>query len=167
MRVDRMVGLLSDLHSQHKLLLEISVEKTEALKKNDITVLDKLLNEENKCIQTIERIENERIREVETLLNAQGIVVDENPSLAQLLRFYDHEGQAKLIHAQNQLRQTIQELQDQNELNHELTRQSLQFVNASLSLMEPKKTTANYGRPGQTNQQNGYQKSRSIFDSKA
>ncbi|MCF6410146.1 flagellar protein FlgN [Pseudalkalibacillus salsuginis] len=167
MKVDRMVGLLSDLHHQHKLLLDLSVQKTEALKKNDIKVLDKLLSEENKCIQTIERIENDRVREVEVLLNTQGIVVDENPSLSQLLRFYNHEGQAKLIQVQNQLKQTIQQLQEQNELNHELTRQSLQFVNASLSLMEPKKPTANYRRPGQTTKQDGYQKSRSIFDSKA
>lgn len=167
MTTDRMVGLLSDVHKQHEKLMELSLQKTEALKKNDIKSLDHLLNLENQCIQRIEALEDERVKEVEVLLNRHGIVADENPALAQLLRFFDQEQQDKLIEVQEQLRATIQKLQEQNELNNELTRQSLQFVNASLSIMEPKQPTANYGRPGQAQQKNSYQKQQSIFDSKA
>lgn len=162
-----MIGLLSDLHNQHVKLLDVALKKTEALKQNDMKTLDQLLHQETKCIQMIDSIENERIREVEMLLNQKQIVTDENPSLAQLLRFYESDAQEKLYEIQEQMRYTIQKLQEQNELNDELIRQSLQFVNASLSLMEPTQPTTNYGRPGQQQQANGYQKRSSIFDSKA
>lgn len=164
---DRMVGLLSDLHKQHEQLLALSLKKTDALKANEMKALDQILTQENKCIQQIDTIENARVQEVEFLLNHKGIVADENPSLAQLLRFYKEEEQQTLLEVQAELRETIQKLQEQNELNHELTRQSLQFVNASLSLMEPKQPSANYGRPGQSTKPNGYKKQQSIFDSKA
>ncbi len=167
MTSNRMVGLLSDIHKQHEKLLDLSLQKTDALKKNDIKSLDNLLNLESQCIQRIETLEDERVKEVEQVLNRHGIVADENPALGQLLRFFDEEIQVELIEIQEQLRGTIQQLQEQNELNNELTRQSLQFVNASLSLMEPKKPTGNYGRPGQAQQKNSYQKQQSIFDSKA
>ncbi|MGM7702919.1 flagellar protein FlgN [Pseudalkalibacillus sp. Hm43] len=167
MTAKQMVGLLSDIHIQHEKLLDLSVQKTETLKKNDIKSLDHLLSLETQCIQRIESLEDNRVREVELLLNRNGIVADENPALAQLLRFFDEEDQEQLIAVQEKLKVTIQQLQEQNELNNELTRQSLQFVNASLSLMEPKKPTGNYRRPGQAQQKNSYQKQQSIFDSKA
>ncbi|WLD92976.1 flagellar protein FlgN [Alkalihalobacillus sp. AL-G] len=164
---ERMVGLLSDLHNAHELLFEISVEKTETLKENDVNKLDTLLKEEEKTIQLIERIENDRISAVERLLNEKGIVADDNPSLGQLIRFYNIKEQGQLEELQEKLRETIERLQEQNELNNDLTRQSLQFVNASLSLMEPTQSTATYERTGQAKQTNSYEQRQSMFDSKA
>ncbi|WP_257350264.1 flagellar protein FlgN [Pseudalkalibacillus decolorationis] len=166
MNAERMVGLLSDLQKAHEQLLGISVQKTDALKQNDISKLDTLLKEEEKSVQSIEKVENERVAEVEALLKGQGIIADNSPSLSQIIRFYNVDDQERLEKSQEELRETIGQLRKQNELNHDLTRQSLQFVNASLSLMGPKQP-ATYERTGQANNTNNYGRRQSMFDSKA
>ena len=164
MSANNLIATLEKLYKLHKSLFDLSVNKTDVIKKGDMTELDRVLKDEQKHLAAINTVEAERQRESSHYLQSRGVPVTEAPTISQCIEHSSYEEREALAQWQQKLVMIIEELRGRNELNQKLVYQSLQFVNMNLSMMQPQPDQSTYSRP------NGEKKSpasRSIFDSKA
>ncbi|MCA1065197.1 flagellar protein FlgN [Rossellomorea sp. AcN35-11] len=164
MSATALITTLEKLYKLHKSLFDLSVNKTDVIKKGDMTELDHVLKGEQKHLAAINTVEAERQRESSSYLQSKGVRMNEAPTISQCMEHSSPEEQKMLAHWQGKLVDIIGELKGQNELNQKLVYQSLQFVNMNLSMMQPQPDQSTYSRP------NGEKKvpsGRSMFDSKA
>ncbi|WP_175990234.1 flagellar protein FlgN [Bacillus sp. Marseille-Q1617] len=159
-----LIATLEKLYKLNKSLFDLSVKKTQVIKRGDMAGLDNLLKDEQKHIAAINTVENERQRQSAGYLNGLGLLTEEPPTLSQCIEYSAPDDQTVLREWQNKMTELIFELKERNELNQKLVYQSLQFVNMNLSMMQPQDHQSTYARP------NGEKKAppqRSIFDSQA
>lgn len=164
MSATNLTTTLEKLYKLHKSLFDLSVNKTDVIKKGDMGELDRVLKGEQKHLAAINTVEAERQRESSHYLNSRGVAFIEAPTISQCIEHSSPQEQETLAKWQQKLVDIIGELRVQNELNQKLVYQSLQFVNMNLSMTQPQPEQSTYSRP------NGEKKaptSRSIFDSKA
>lgn len=155
--------LLTTLQQQLKEyteLYDLSVAKTDMIKKNDIANLNEIINKEAKCLLSIDVLEKNRIEAVYSVLSGHEWSGD-LPTLSDCLKVVTKEEAMKLQSTQSKLVIKIEELKDRNYLNQELIYQSMQFVSMSLSMLKPRQTAPNYG-PSAKQQ---IQKKDTLFDS--
>ncbi len=147
----------------HEILNELASEKTEAIKKGDISHLQSLLQKEVVQVKLLQQLEQERVRYVRSYQREKGFVT-ENGTLTELLSYVTAEEKNSLESFQQKLIEVIESLKEKNELNQKLIRDSLRFVNLSLDMIKPQAETGNYGR---NNKEDDEPEGRSLFDSKA
>jgi flagellar biosynthesis/type III secretory pathway chaperone len=152
METAQMISLLERLYKSHEDLLALGERKTEVLKLGDMKALDVLLKGEDLQVKKLQLIEKERMLKFA------------NVTLADVLEQAEEFEKEKLLHLQDQLIQTYEALKNRNELNQELLEQSLQYVNMSLSMVQPQSEPATYSHK-KTNPYNS--NASSLFDSKA
>ena len=159
-----LVTTLEKLYKLHKSLYDLSVQKTDVIKKGDMNELDQMLKEEQKHLAAINTIEIERQQQSVLYLQSQGIQSVDAPTISQCIEHSLDDDREELLTWQQKLVSIIDELKNRNELNQKLVYQSLQFVNMNLSMMQPQPDQSTYTRPnGEKNSPSG----RSMFDSKA
>ncbi|PFA67359.1 flagellar protein FlgN [Bacillus sp. AFS015802] len=164
MSATTLITALEKLYKLHKSLFDLSLNKTEVIKKGDMSELDRVLKDEQKHLAAINTVEAERQRESTQYLQSRGVLLNEAPTISQCIEHSSPQEQETLVQWQEKLVDIIGELKAKNELNQKLVYQSLQFVNMNLSMTQPQPDQSTYSRP------NGEKKSpasRSIFDSKA
>ncbi|MCA0150548.1 flagellar protein FlgN [Rossellomorea vietnamensis] len=164
MSATNLTTTLEKLYKLHKSLFDLSVDKTDVIKKGDMSELDRVLKDEQKHLAAINTVEAQRQRESNNYLQTRGGIFNEAPTISQCIEHSSPQDQETLAHWQQKLVDIIGELKGQNELNQKLVYQSLQFVNMNLSMTQPQPESSTYSR------QIGDKKapaSRSIFDSKA
>ncbi|WP_034764437.1 flagellar protein FlgN [Rossellomorea vietnamensis] len=164
MSATNLITTLEKLYKLHKSLFDLSVNKTDIIKKGDMSELDRVLKGEQKHLAAIHTMEAERQRESSHYLQSRGVPFNESSTISQCIEHSSLQEKDTLAHWQQKLIGIIRELKDQNELNQKLVYQSLQFVNMNLSMTQPQPESSTYTRP------NGEKKlpsSQSIFDSKA
>ena len=152
METAQMTSLLERLLRSHEDLLSLGERKTNVLKLGDMKALDVLLKEEDLQVKKLQMLEKERLLKFA------------NVTLSDVLEQAESDEKENLTHLQNKLFTAYETLKSRNQLNQELLEQSLQYVNMSLSMVQPDNEPAIYrnpkGNPYQTN-------STSLFDSKA
>lgn len=158
------IQALNNMAKLHRSLMALAKQKTEIIKKGDISSLQNLLKEENKHIQVIKKLENNLVSEAKTFLQKQGVEL-EQPTMANVIEMASEAEKEAIEKEKAELQHSIEELRTQNELNQQLLEQSLQFVNVSLDLLQPDLDSYNYD-PSE-NTQSERQPNRSLFDSKA
>jgi flagellar biosynthesis/type III secretory pathway chaperone len=152
METAQMTSLLERLYKSHEDLLALGERKTEVLKLGDMKALDVLLKEEDLQVKKLQLIEKERMLKFA------------NVTLGDVLEQAEESEKEKLLHLQDHLIQTYEALKSRNELNQELLEQSLQYVNMSLSMVQPQTEPATYSN----SKKNPYtSQATSLFDSKA
>jgi flagellar biosynthesis/type III secretory pathway chaperone len=152
METAQMTSLLERLLKSHEELLALGERKTDVLKQGDMKALDVLLKEEDLQIKKLQLIEKERKLKFA------------NVTLADVLEQAENDEKENLIQLQEQLIKVYDALKSRNELNQDLIEQSLQFVNMSLSMIQPENGPVTYNNP----RANPYsQNNTSLFDSKA
>ncbi len=154
---------MENLKQLHESLLYLSCKKTELLKKGDTGSLQQLLAKERKHIQAITKIENERVHTVTDWCCHQDIE-SAAPTLSGVLECLEDTQEKNLLEALfEDLVFLVTELKQQEQLNVELTKQSLQFIHLSLDMLQPSLNSMNY------NKQTGAsdKEKSSVFDSKA
>ena len=164
MSATTLITTLEKLYKLHKSLFDLSVSKTDVIKKGEMSELDNVLKDEQKHLAAINTVEAERQRQSSHFLQSRGIHLNDTPTLSQCIEHSSPDEQVTLAHWQQKLVDIINELKVRNELNQKLVYQSLQFVNMNLSMMQPQQDQSTYSRP------NGEKKpptGRSMFDSKA
>lgn len=161
---ESLIQTLAKMLKVHRELKQLSAEKTEILKKGDMNALNELLSKEQSHIAVITTLENEREQITATLLTERGVHINK-PILADCLEFVTADERAKLQALQKALLDELAIIKDQNELNQQMIRQSLQFVNLSIDMLRPQPESPNYSRPDATGKSS--EGSRSLFDSKA
>ncbi|MBB6453630.1 flagellar biosynthesis/type III secretory pathway chaperone [Salirhabdus euzebyi] len=163
MATQEIITVMTKLHSLHESLLTISKEKTVHLKSGDTTAFQATFVNERKHVQAIGQLEDKRQALTKQWFTQQG-VQDANQTVSEMLSLIsDSNEKEQLMKVYEQLVITIAELKQQEQLNRELTEQSLQFVELSLELLQPSIKNMNYGEKKQGEQAFN----RSMFDSKA
>ncbi|RFB11034.1 flagellar protein FlgN [Bacillus sp. HNG] len=160
MSADNLVVLLKKILTLHQNLLKLAERKTDILKKGDIDALNDQMKEEQKYILAIKQLENERIALVDKWLGSR--VKDK--TLSKCIEMASEPVRSKLEEIHEELVKVTQDLKSLNDLNQQLTHQSLQYVNMSLDMLLPQEQNAGYGNPAGTK---GKKQTRSMFDSKA
>ncbi|MCM3718468.1 flagellar protein FlgN [Fictibacillus phosphorivorans] len=152
METAQMTSILERLIKSHDDLLALGERKTDVLKLGDMKALDVLLKEEDLQVKKLQVIEKERMLKFA------------NVTLRDILAQSEAREKEKLLNLQGKLVQTYDALKNRNELNQELLEHSLQYVNMSLSMVQPQSEPATYSNP-KTNPYTS--QSSSLFDSKA
>ena len=159
-----MVQILAQMLKIHQRLNRLAKEKTELLKQNDVENLEKLLKAEEAKVHLLEEAERKRQAAVYDFMKNHGIEHEE-PTMSVLSQYLTgkEKEQFQALHAE--LTEAAAELKRRNELNEQLTKQSLFFINAQLAMLSPdSQTSVTYQHP---NDKKISQRRHSIFDSKA
>ncbi|MEH7235783.1 flagellar protein FlgN [Bacillus sp. JJ1562] len=160
MSAENLVALLKKILILQQNLLKLAERKTDILKKGDIDALNEQMKEEQKYILAIKQLENERIAIVDQLLGPR---VQEK-TLSRCIEVTSDPVRSSLAELHEELVKVTHELKAANDINQQLTHQSLQYVNMSLDMLLPQEQTVNYGNPAGTKEK---KQTRSMFDSKA
>lgn len=149
---------------EHEQLLKISQQKTELIKNSEMEALVKVLLEEKKVMQIIMQLEDEREKLVNLLFRTLHIDESKEKTVTNLLPYIeDGVEKEQLVQLITPLIETITALKANEDLNSQLLEQSMQFIQLSLSMMDPTTQKVSYGEKSQQAQR----VDRSVFDSKA
>lgn len=165
MSTSQIINMLQKLLSLHQSLLTLSKEKTEALKNGGMEELQAILVKERKHVQAIGKLEQEREILVTEWFKQAGITESEATVTVMLDVLQEPNEKQQLQEIFDKFVMVLMDLKKQEQLNHQLTHQSLQFVELSLDMIQPSMKNMNYGKPN-TDSVDTAQK-RSVFDSKA
>jgi flagellar biosynthesis/type III secretory pathway chaperone len=163
MQAQPLITALEKLHKLHRSLYDLSLEKTDSIKKGDTEALNDFIKKEQNHISAINTLENQRQKLAVDFLLQKGAAAG-TPSLSEVIRHADDEDKPELERLKEELLALTVKLREQNELNQKLVYQSLQFVNMNLSMLQPQPEQTNYSRPTETK---GQPSQKSMFDSKA
>lgn len=160
MSTQSIIAALQQLIEIHQDMIKLSEEKTEIIKEGYVEKLQKQLVREQKLIRLLEQAENNRQQEAISWYRQADRPLEEITITNILNVLEDEEERNALEEAAVQLANAVMKLKQQEQLNHSLLQQSMQFVQFSLNMINPTIENFNYG-----NQQTG--NNRSVFDSKA
>lgn len=164
MSMQEIIASLQQLLELHQSLLAISENKTEVLKKGDTDALKQLLKKEQKHVQALNKIEKTRLQQVSSWTTANQLDIEETNVTALLECVKDKKEKDDLERVATQLTELLVALKQQEQLNQQLTKQSLQFVQLSMDMIAPTIQSINYGNQKQSTDKSS---KRSVFDSKA
>ncbi|MDQ0231451.1 flagellar protein FlgN [Metabacillus malikii] len=160
MSAENVIQSLEKLLQLHKKLYEITLQKTELLKSEDVEALREMLKKEQMFVKAISQVENERIKHTTEYLQR-----DDDLTLSACIEKAVGEEKDRLVTISSQLKETIEALKQSNHLNRELTKQALQLTNLTLDMIMPQEKDYNYNsKPANTQVET---KRRSLFDSQA
>lgn len=164
MSVQPIIDVMNKMCTMHESLLALSRTKSEFLKEGDAEGLQKLLPKENQHVRAIEKLEQERIKLTDQWF-AQHAEEEPEKTLTNILKHLRNDKEKDdLKGLYEKFVIILADLKQQEQLNRELTRQSLQFVELSLDMLQPSAKSLNYGKEKGSRQNT---QTRSIFDSKA
>ena len=168
MSITKILTTLEHLEKIHKSLLSLAYDKAELIKNSDMEALDELLKGEQAHLAGIIQIEAQRQKAVTDYLTDQGRSISNGPTLTEVMSAAPEEERKSLEEAKDRLLHAIHALKQQNELNQQMTYQSLQFVNLSLDMIRPRPESVNYSKNEvQGQSQPGAKPKLSSFDSQA
>jgi hypothetical protein len=140
MSAEKLISTMEKLLKLHKSLYEISLKKTEIVKIGDIETLNQTLKDEHAHLAAINLLENERQKLTKSMVTGM-----EKPTIEDCLNVVDLPLRQVLDRQRSELKNTITQILQRNELNQQMLFQSLQFVNLSLNLVAPQPEEINYG----------------------
>lgn len=160
MKFDSLISILEKQLTLYMSLYQLAVRKVDMIKTNDISSLNQIMKEEQKHITAISALENERIKDLQKRFPKRETV----PTISSCIEVAESEQKPILEDLFRQLTNILQKIKEQNDLNQELIKQSLQFVNYSLNLFQPRSNAMNYG-PKAEDQSANATEVRSLFNS--
>lgn len=160
MSEEKLIKTMETLLKMHRSLYEISLKKTEIVKKGDIDALNHIIQDEQAHIAAIKKLEKER-QKMATVIVPDG----DKPTLADCIQETAGQAKEELSRLRTELLDLISQIQQRNELNQQMLYQSLQFVNFSLNLVAPRPESINYGPNAGKVKPSGY--STGLFNTKA
>lgn len=159
-----MIQTLAQLLKIQQRLNQLAKEKTELLKQNEVQRLEKLLKAEEVEVYLLEEAERKRQTAVVDFMRKHEIK-NEEMTMSALSHYLTGKEKELFEQLHEKLMETVVELKERNDLNEQLTKQSLYFVNAQLAILSPESSAnVTYQRPNHKNEETSRQ---SIFDSKA
>ena len=145
MSTEAICSTLTKLERMHKSLLELAIKKTEIITVGNIEALDQMLKDEQAHVAAIDKLEQQRQKQVTDYLEAKGLASTDKATVADVIEAAEQQTEKDTLSAvRNRLLQIINDLKNQNELNQKLVFQSLQFVNLTLDALQPRPEQINY-----------------------
>nr|WP_281358124.1 flagellar protein FlgN [Saccharibacillus qingshengii] len=134
--MNRLLEILEQMETAHQRMLELGEEKKTAIMKNDVDRLIAINNQESKMIKAIGALDQHRAEAAYALMQEKGIKSKLNLTMTELARLlFDPEDKNRLLQIQARLAHILRELKSLNDINQQLTEQSLSFINLSIDLM--------------------------------
>ncbi|MRH41969.1 flagellar protein FlgN [Aquibacillus halophilus] len=165
MSIQSIVEVLTTMTQLHDSLFTVSKNKTEALKQGNMEQLQDLLVQERKHVKAINQLEVKRIEMINKWSESQGLDNDSITVSVMLDNYLQGVEKESLEKVTTVLAETLLQLKQQEELNKQLTQQSLQFIQLSMDMIAPTIKNINYGN--KTENRADQITKRSVFDSKA
>ncbi|GEM04736.1 hypothetical protein HMI01_17240 [Halolactibacillus miurensis] len=154
---------MTTLIDLHESLLSVAEEKTTRLKENNINDFNQLLKIEQKHVQALEQIEKERLKEASDL--AAALNLPENAPVTAIIDSLPEASDREALEEKaTALLAYVVDIKQQEDLNRQLLKQSLQFVQLQMDMIEPSVESLTYGTK---KAKDDPATKRSVFDSKA
>ncbi|MBD2845836.1 flagellar protein FlgN [Paenibacillus sp. IB182496] len=165
MSLAELIQTLDHQAAIYKQLLDIAEAKTAVLVRNNVEQLNQFLQKERKLVTEAESLEVRRAQLTSRHFATIGYR-GTGYTISELIRSTHHsEPKQQLIEMQQALASMLEELKRRNELNQQLVRQSLAFVDYSVSLVvEDPSEDLIYKHPQKQLAMNGKNR---MFDSRA
>jgi flagellar biosynthesis/type III secretory pathway chaperone len=157
-----LVLLLEKQVRLHASLYELALKKTKALKKHDVDALTALMNDEQKHVLAIKQLEDNRLRITQHLLKDISFS-EQELTITRCIEVANEPERSKLVQLYEQLVELIAKLKQANDLNQQLTEQSLQFIYLTLDMIAPQTKPMNYSKASTYEEPADH----SMFESKA
>jgi flagellar biosynthesis/type III secretory pathway chaperone len=158
----QLLAIFDELLQAHEALLSLAQEKKDILIKGELDKLSALTGQEWRWIQRIESLEKERMSHVSTFAREKGMA-EESLTARQLPSLLGEPSlSARMKVMIERLTSVLDELKKANELNAQLLRQSLAFVQMTLDLLTDIPNSFQYHERGTT----ASAPRRSFFDAK-
>jgi len=133
--IDQLVEVMGEQAERYNELLGLSLEEKDLLVKNDVEGLQKITNLKNLVITQNNRLERKRISLVDDIAEVMGSTEKDMP-LKQLIELLDGQPEAEqLAEIGIRLRETLEKLQESNDLNKQLLESSLDYIEYSLNMI--------------------------------
>ncbi|HHW49619.1 MAG TPA: flagellar protein FlgN [Clostridiaceae bacterium] len=160
--IDKLIDILEQENEIYTDILNMSKNKTDIIVKGKISELENIVKLEQSYIARIGKLENEREEIVEKI--ARQLVLDKDDiNISGIIKKLDQENAARLKTCRESIMLTLKELKSVNELNSNLTKNSLEYIDFSINLLASIDSTANnYSNSGRVNDP----KKRSFLDMK-
>lgn len=152
------------LIQQHKELHQLSLKKTDLIKRNDIHQLHSLLKEESTLIRKMEETERARHKATLRYLEERDNNCPEG-TVSELVKYLPEGYRNPLVKLQENLLLEMTRLREREAMNRMLLEDSLHFVQMTMDMIQPDPEAVHYTHPESKGGENvkGY----SVFDSKA
>lgn len=137
---------LDNLEKLHSSLLQLAYDKTALIKEGNMEALDQILKDEQAHLAAIAQLDAQREVAVKAYLTEKGKHLSMHPTVSDVIEVATDAAQTQLKEARDRLLHVIHELKWQNDLNQQLTYQSLQFVNLSLDMVKPQSESVTYSK---------------------
>jgi len=157
--IDSFTRILSRQLELNRALLEISVEKTDAIKSDDAKRLSGMLIDEQEMVK--EMISLEKKRAVVAPAIAKDAGVKSVDDILSIVRESSPQKAREIEGIAADLRGVLKELEERNSMNNSLLQFTIDYIELNVNLMTSSKEPANYGRSSTANPVQ-----RSMFDSK-
>lgn len=159
MSAGKLIQTLEKLLQLHQNLYNVTLQKTEFLKSENVEELKEHLKKEQMFVQAIKQVEEERIKDTVNFLENE-----EELTLSACIEKAVGEEKEKLSEISKEFTETMDKLKASNQLNKELTKQALQLTAITLDMIMPQERDFNYNKPADNTKE---KQRRSFFDSKA
>lgn len=157
--IDSFIRILSRQLELNKALLEISVEKTDAIKSDDAKRLSSMLIDEQEMVKEMISLEKERATVTSAIGKDAGVkTVDD---ILTIVRESSSQKAKEIEGIAEELRQVLRELEERNSMNNSLLQFTIDYIDLNVNLMTSSREPSNYGRGSKANPAQG-----SMFDSK-
>lgn len=158
MTVSKVIETMESLTEMHKHLLQSGLEKKEAIINKDLDSLMRIMRLESKILKDITVTDMMRVTACRKLMLEKGVKNKINTTYRQLMGVvFVPEERIMLQNVHERLESVLKELKNVNDLNQDLLKQSLDFVNFSLDLfISPEDDSYTYKHPSNLMPNNRY-----------
>lgn len=165
-----LIKVIEEIFNLQLDMIELANHKKEVLISGDIDELSKIINQEASWVKKLSKLEEERIAAVKQLLKEKKISND-NITITELINVLESPTEKKQLNELNlKLTDSIERIQQLNDLNTELIKQSLNFIENTINTItgENRQQSFTYGRDvAKQSDISSMPSSKSIFDKKA
>jgi flagellar biosynthesis/type III secretory pathway chaperone len=157
-----LISLFENEYRVYESILKLSTQKTDIVVEGKVSELENIVKLEQALILQAGRIENQRQEKISHMLESLGLQTD-NVNISALKEKATPQQKSLLEDYQNKLIDVVYRLNEVNQINAKLIKNSLDFIQFSLNLVaEADINGNNYGNAGVTKEK----AKRNMFDIK-
>ena len=131
--VDQLVMALEKEEEIYNEILELFANKKSAIIDGDIKKLEKIVTEEKALAISLVKLDNIRIRIVNEILRENNIESVDN--ITELSEYIDENSKKQILDLKSKLNVVINKVRSENEINNDLVKQQLDYINLNVDLM--------------------------------
>jgi len=160
--VDKLIMALEKEEEIYTEILDLSLKKKKAIIDGNIKLIEEIVNSEKALAISLVKLDNIRIRIVNEILKENNIDSVEN--ITELSEYIDENSKREILNLKSKLNTVIKKVKDENELNNDLVKQQLDYINFNVDLMTNINLGSNnYGRKATDDVKRGR---KNLFDAK-